>query len=150
VDTHKRSKCTINTLLDELKERFPRFEKNQIFEIVKSVYPDSNIPKEKRNISFDGKVFTKPLAVSRRDKAVFIKEHNKMANFFKNLTRGDFIQVIETDGVTAKCVNLSLKEDVKQKYYNDDASIIMLAFEDVANGTVRPFKRKVDKYIGEY
>ena len=148
MDRHKRSIYTINTLLEELKERFPRFEKNQIFEIIKSVYPDSNIPKEKRNISFDGKVFTKPLAVSRHDKTILVKEHNKMTNFFKNLSRGDFIQVVETDGESAKCVNLSLKEDVKQKYYNDDVSNIKLTFEDVANGTVRPFKRKVDKYIG--
>jgi hypothetical protein len=144
----KRSTYTINTLLEELKERFPRFEKNQIFEIVKSVYPDSSIPKEKRNISFNGKVFTKPLGVSRRDKSVLVKENDKMTSFFKNLSRGDFIQVVETDGQTAKCVNLSLKEDVKQKYYNDDVSCITLTFEDVANGTVRQFKRKVDKYIG--
>jgi hypothetical protein len=144
----KRSTYTINTLLEELKERFPRFEKNQIFEIVKSVYPDSSIPKEKRNISFNGKVFTKPLGVSRRDKSVLVKENDKMTSFFKNLSRGDFIQVAETDGQTAKCVNLSLKEDVKQKYYNDDVSCITLTFEDVANGTVRQFKRKVDKYIG--
>jgi hypothetical protein len=148
VDKHKRSKHTINSLLEELKEKFPRFEQNQIFEIVKSVYPDSSIPKNKRNISFDGKVFTKPLAVSRRDKAVFIKENNNMTSFFKNLSRGDFIQVVETDGKSAKCVNLSLKEDVKLKYYNDNDSSIKLTFEDVANGTVRPFKRKVDKYIG--
>lgn len=148
MDKYKRSTYTINTLLEELKERFPRFEKNQIFEIIKSVYPDSSIPKNKRNISFNGKIFTKPLAVSRRDKAVFIKENNKMTSFFKNLSRGDFIQVIETDGKTAKCVNLSLKEDVKQKYYNDEVSLIELTFEDIANGTVRPFKRKVDKYIG--
>lgn len=148
MDKHKRSKHTINSLLEELKEKFPRFEQNQIFEIVKSVYPDSSIPKNKRNISFDGKVFTKPLAVSRRDKAVFIKENNNMTSFFKNLSRGDFIQVVETDGKSAKCVNLSLKEDVKLKYYNDNDSSIKLTFEDVANGTVRPFKRKVDKYIG--
>jgi len=148
VDRHNRSVYTINSLLEELKEKFPRFEKDQIFEIVKSVYPDSSIPKDKRNISFDGKVFTKPLAVSRRDKAVFVKEENKMTTFFKNLSRGDFIQVVETNGLTAKCVNLSLREDVKQKYYKDEGSFIRLSFEDIANGTVRPFKRKVDKYIG--
>ncbi len=144
----KRSIYTINTLLEELKERFPRFEKDQVFEIIKSVYPDSSIPKENRNISFNGKVFTKPLAVSRRDKTILIKENSKMINFFKNLSRGDFIKVIETDGNIAKCVNLSLKEDVKNKYYNDNVSYVMLTFEDIANGTVRQFKRKVDKYIG--
>ena len=148
MDRHNRSIYTINSLLEELKDKFPRFEKNQIFEIIKSVYPDSSIPKDKRNISFDGKVFTKPLAVSRRDKAVFIKENNKMTSFFKNLSRGDFIQVVETDGKAAKCINLSLREDVKQKYYKDEGSFIKLTFEDIANGTVRPFKKKVDKYIG--
>ena len=148
MEKNNRSAHTISSLLEELKEYFPRFEKNQIFEMLKSVYPDSNIPKSKRNISFDGKIFTKPLAVSRRDKSILVKEGSKIPSFFKNLTKGDFIQVIETDGKTAKCVNLSLKEDVKEKYYNDDESYIKLSFEDIANGTVKPFKRKVDKYIG--
>jgi hypothetical protein len=146
MEKQKKSTHTINSLLEELKEKFPHFEKNQIFETLKSVYPDSSIPKEQRNISLGGRIFTKPLAVSRRDKTIFIKEESDIANFFKNTSRGDFIQVVETDGKTAKCINLSLNEDIRNKYYKD--SFINIGFEDIANGTVRPFRRKVDKYIG--
>ena len=144
----RRAVHTINTLLEELKEKFPRFEKNQIFEIQKSIYPDSKIPKNKRNISVDGKTFTKPLAASKHDKNLLTKEDSKLANFFKNTTRGDFVQVIETDGKIATCKNLSLKEDIRKKYYNNEESFVILTFEDIADGTVKPFKRKVDKYIG--
>ena len=148
MEAKTRSAHTINTLLEELKERIPRFEKNQIFETLKSVYPDSNIPKNKRNISFGGKVFTKPLAVCRKDKTNLIKDDSDMVKFFKNMTRGDFLQVVETDGKTAKCKNLSLNEGIRDKYYNDKDSLITISFEEIANGTVRPFKRKVNKYIG--
>jgi len=144
----RRSTYTINTLLEELKEKFPSFEKNQIFEIQKSIYPDSEIPKIKRNISFDGKVFTKPLAVSKRDKNLFIKEENKLINFFKNVSRGDFVQVIKTDGKVAKCKNLSLKEDIRKKYYDNDESLVILTLDSLADGTAKLFKRKVEKYIG--
>jgi len=146
MEKQKKSIHTINSLLEELKEKFPHFEKNQIFETLKSVYPDSSIPKEQRNISFGGKFFTKPLAASRRDKMNFVKEKSDIVGFFKNTTRGDFIQVVETNGKTAKCINLSLNEDIRSKYYRD--SYINIGFEDIANGTVKPFRRKVDKYIG--
>ena len=146
MESKKRSVHTINTLLEELKEKLPRFEINQIFETLKSIYPDSTIPKEKRNILFEGKIFTKPLAASRRDKFSMNKEKNIMVEFFKDITKGDFLKVTEVNGNKAKCVNITIKESVINKYYQDDYIIITL--DDVANGTVKPFKRKVDKYIG--
>jgi hypothetical protein len=146
MEMQKKSTHTINTLLEELKQKFPCFEKKQIFEILKSIYPDSSIPREKRNITYGERTFTKPLAVSRKDKARLIKEESDLISFFKNTSRGDFIQVIETDGKVAKCENLSLKEDIRKKYYSD--SPITISFKDIANGTVKLFRRKVDKYIG--
>jgi len=145
----RKSEHTIRTLLVELKEKFPSFEKNQIFETLKSIYPSDKISKTKRNITIDNRTFTKPLAVNRKDKTVMQKEDKSLAAFFKNVTRGDFLKVIETDGESAKCINLSLDENIKKKYYDDDESHVNITFEDLANGTVKPFRRKVDKYLKE-
>jgi hypothetical protein len=140
-----RSTYTFRTLLTELKERFPKFEEGQIFETLKSIYPDSNMPKEKRNIKLEEKVFTKPLALSRKDKSSLIKEESKMVGFFKNLSRGDFLKVEEVVGDSAKCINLSLKDDIVKRYYVGDK--ITLSLDEIANGTVRLCRRKINKFI---
>ena len=145
----KKSEHTIRTLLIELKEKFPSFEKNQIFETLKSIYPSDEISKNKKNITYDNKTFTKPLAVNRKDKTAMKRHDNSLVAFFKNVTRGDFLQVVETDGKIAKCINLTLEENIKKRFYNDDESRVKITLEDLANGTVKPFRRKVDKYLGE-
>ena len=101
--------------------------------------------KEKRNIKLEERVFTKPLALSRKDKSNLIKEESKMVGFFKNFSRGDFLRIVDVSGNQANCENLSLKEEISKKYYKDDR--ISLTIEDVANGTVRLFRRKVSKYL---
>jgi hypothetical protein len=145
VNEEKRSAYTLRTLLEELKERLPKFEKGQIFETLKSIYPDSNTPKEKKNIVLEGMTFTKPLALSRKDKASLIKEESLMVGFFKNLSRGDFLKVIEVNGSCAKCINVSLVESVVNRFYKEDR--IMLSINELANGTARLFRRKVSKYL---
>lgn len=140
-----RSSYTIRSLLEELKKRYPKFEKGQIFETLKSIYPDSKIPKERKNIILETVAFTKPLALSRKDKSLLIKEESKMVGFFKNLSKGDFLKAVEVEDSVAKCINLSLTEEVAKKYYKDDK--IPITINEIANGTVRIFKRKVNKYL---
>lgn len=142
-----KSSYTIRTLLTELKERFPQFEENQIFETLKSIYPSEEIDKSKKNITLKGKTFTKPLAASKKEKNNLIKEGSALSKFFKNTSRGDFLRVIKTDGIKAKCINLSLEEEIKKKFYSDEESMINISLEDLANGTVKPFRRKVDKFF---
>ena len=142
-----RSAYTIRTLLAELKDNFSKFEKDQIFETLKSIYPSDRISKTKRNITYKDKTFTKPLAVCRKDKNNILKEKSSLQDFFKNFTKGDFIKVIETDGKSATCINLSLSENIKERFYSDDESCIKITFDDMANGTIKQFKRKVDKYL---
>lgn len=143
-----RAKHTLKSLLEELKINYPSFEEGQIFEILKSIYPDSSINKENKIIFLNSKEFTKPLAVSRRDKAVMLKEGNEMLSFFRNTTKGDFIKIVEVKDEKAKCVNLSLKESIKEKYYKDkDTKYINISFDDIANGNLKLIKRKIDKYL---
>lgn len=147
----KRSSHTIATLLEELKQKFPKFEKNQIFETLKSIYPDSTISKENKNITLNENTFTKPLALNRKSKSFLIKQENKMISFFKNLSKGDFLKVVEVekDG-NAKCINLSLQENTRKQYYNDnETKYVSLSFSDIANGNVRLMRRKIDKYLKE-
>lgn len=144
----ERTAYTIKTLLEELKKRFPCFKKDQIFETLKSIYPNDLIDRKNRIIKFNHKEFTKPLAVSSKDKAKMLKESNKMLVFFRNVSRGDFLKVIKTDGKTAKCVNVSLKESVKRKYYGDEQTrYLTINFDDMANGNIKLVKRKIDKYL---
>lgn len=144
----KRSVYTIQTLLEELKEKTPHFEINQIFETLKSIYPDSEISKENKNIVLNEKEFTKPLALNHKDKSFLLKEESPMISFFKNFSKGDFLKVVKIDGKKAKCINISIKEKVKKKYYNDnETKYINLSFSNIANGEVKLMKRKIDKYL---
>jgi len=141
-----RSAYTLRTLLEELKQKIPQFEKGQIFETVKSIYPSSEVAKEKKNIKLEGRTLTKPLALSRKDKSTLIKDQSDLVSFFKNLSRGDFLMVDEAEGNSAKCVNLSLNEEIIKKYYKDEK--VTLTLEDLANGTVRLYRRKISKFVG--
>lgn len=144
----KRSIYTIRTLLEELKEKTPKFEINQIFETLKSIYPDSKINKENKNIILEGKEFTKPLVLNRKSKNNLLKENNPMTSFFRNFSKGDFLKVVEVKNKEAKCINISLKEKIRKKYYsNEETKYIILTFNDIANGNVKMMKRKVDKYL---
>jgi hypothetical protein len=147
-EEQKRSRITINILLEDLKKKTPSFKEGQIFEIQKSIYPKEDVPKDKKNIEINEKIFTKPLALSRKDKNNAIKEHSTLVDFFKNTSRGDFLKVVKVDGLKAECVNLSLKEEILKRYYNDDfTKQVTLRLEDIANGTAKPFSRKLNKYL---
>lgn len=141
----KRSIYTIQTLLEELKEKIPSFAKEMIFETLKPIYPSVKVPKEKRNITYRDVCCTKPLAVDRKSKNKFIKEESPLADFFKNTTRGDFLKVIEIDDKKALCINLSIHEEIIDKFYKDE--LISVSFDMIADGTVKQVKRKIDKYL---
>lgn len=141
----KRVAHTIGTLLEELKKDIPNFRNGQIFEILKSIYPDTKIPKEKRNVTYNNISFTKPLACDRKTKAKYSKEKSPVADFFKDTTRGDFLKIVETNGYSAKCINLSLKDSIREKFYRNE--IVEINFNMVARGDIKQFRRKVSKYL---
>ena len=141
----KRSIYTIQTLLEELKEKLPPFSKGMIFETLKPIYPSVKIPREKRNIVYKDVSCTKPLAVDRKSKNNFIKENSPLADFYKNVSRGDFLEIIDIDNKIAKCKNLSIKEEIIENFYKDE--VIEISFDMIADGTLKQMKRKVDKYL---
>jgi len=141
----KRSIHTIQTLLEELKEGLPTLKKGMIFETLKSIFPTSEMPKEKRNLNYKGASFTKPLACNRKDKENYVKENSPLSDFFKEKTRGDFLEVVEVKGDTAYCVNVSLNENISEEFYKNET--IQITYNDLAAGSVKIYRRKIDKFF---
>lgn len=134
---------TLREILEEARKNLPEFKKGQYFEILKSIYP-VNENKENRNIVVNGRLLTKPSAVDKKTKREFIKHNSPLKDFFNNKTKGDIVQVIEVNNDTAKCINLNLNEEIKEKYYKNH--FIFLSYEDIINGTIKQVKRNVEKY----
>lgn len=140
---------TLYELLEEIKKQTPEFEKGQFFEVLKSLYPDVSIGENVKNFSFDEyKKATKPLACSSRAKKEFKKDNSPFYEFFKDNTRGDFLEIIETDGYNAVCINRSLKDETIQEHYNNKSMrYITIKFEDIVVGNVKRVYRGINKYI---
>lgn len=137
---------TLREILDEAKKNLPKFKEGQFFETLKSIYPIEE-SKEKRNIIINGKLVTKPSAVDKKTKREFVKHNSPLKNFFNNKTKGDILQIVEVKNDVAKCINLSINEEIKEKYFKNH--FIFINYEDVVNGTLRAVKKNIDKYIKE-
>lgn len=135
---------TLGSLLEELKESTPKFEKGQYFEVLKSFYPTKEVLFEERMINN----VTKPLACSVRNKREFQKDKSFFAKFFKDFTKGDILEIVETDGISAKCINRTLREDIREKYYNtENLKYITISFDDIVNRNIKRVYRGIKKII---
>jgi len=141
----KRSVYTIKTLLEELKENLVTFKNGMIFETIKSIFPTTEVPKNKRIVEFNKISFTKPLACNKKDKENYLKEDSPVANFFKENKRGDFLQVVEVKNEIAYCKNLSLKEEISKKYYKDE--LIKITYDDLISGNIKLYRRNIQKFF---
>lgn len=139
---------TLNQLLEEVKSQTPRFEKGQYFEVLKSIYPDVSIGEDVKNIVVNEKKATKPLACSSKSKREFKKDKGVFCEFFKDNTRGDFLEIVETDGLSATCLNKSIREEILEEHYdNESMRNIVIKFEDITKGNVKRVYRGIKKYI---
>lgn len=143
----KRSSMTINQILKELKEETPSFKKGMIFETLFTFFPENSKPRDKKNIEINEHQFTKPLACSKKDKEKYIKENSPISEFHKEVTRGDFLKAVKINkekGIVF-CENLSLKENIKEKYYNNE--LIPIIYDDIISGKIKIYRRKIDKFF---
>jgi TusA-related sulfurtransferase len=144
----KKDVYTLNSLLDEIKKETPKLNEGDFLEVLKSIYPSDNIGGNKKNVELpEGHRATLPLACSGKSKREFKKHNPYFFRMFKDNTRGDFLEIIETDGYTAKCINRSIKEEYLNEYYEDDMKIIEVKFEDILNGSIKKVYRGIKKYI---
>lgn len=142
-----RSSKTINAILKELKEELPSFKKGMIFETLLTFFPENSMAREERNLEINSQEFTKPLACSRKDKEKYVKESSPVAEFHEEGTRGDFLRAVKINkekGI-AYCENVSLKESIKEKYYNNE--LIPITYDDIISGKVKIYRRKIDKFF---
>ena len=139
---------TLGRLLEELKEQTPKFEAGQFFEVLKSIYPSGDVLSENKNVMIEGKKLTLPMASSQKSKRQFEKDKSPFFSFSKDNTRGDFLEIVETDGYTAKCINRSINDAIQEKFYiNDEVRNITISFNDVLDNTVKRVYRGIKKYI---
>jgi len=139
---------TLGALLEELKEQTPKLETGTFFETLKSIYPTDKIINEDKHYIFEGRKLTIPLSCSQKSKRQFEKDNSPFLEFSKDNTRGDFLEVIETDGYTAKCINRSITEEIQKKYYNkDEIRYISISLHDIFDGTIKRVYRGISKYI---
>ena len=139
---------TLGSLLEELKAQPPKMEVGQYFEVLKSIYPSDKILSENKNVIIEGQKLTLPLAISQKAKRQFKKDKSPFFSFSKDNTRGDFLEIVETDGKTAKCINKSLNEEIQEKFYiNDEIRYITITVNEILDNTVKRVYRGIKKYI---
>lgn len=132
---------TFSSLLEEIKSDYTSFREGQIYETIKPIYSSSI----DRHIILEGKKITKPLALSKKNKNTFKRENSPLIEFYDEYKKGDFLKVIGIEDNKAKCINMSLKEEIKNKYYKEE--YIYLTIENVILGDVKIVQRGVSKYI---
>lgn len=132
---------SFSSLLEEVKQDYTSIKEQQIYETLKPFYCLS----KDRHIVVDGKKITKPLAVSKKNKNTFKRDGSPLAEFYNDNKKGDFLKVLEVKDGIGKCVNMSLKEDIKDKYYKEE--FIYLTIENVILGDVKLVQRGASKYI---
>jgi len=137
---------TLKQLLDELS--IPEFKVGQIFETQITFFPDTKTPREKKNLTIKNITFTKPLASSKKDKKNYFKEQSPVKMFYNNKSRGDILEIVEVvDKDSAKCINISLKEDIRDKYYKDE--FIIIDKKMLIEGYIKNIQRNVNKTKNE-
>ncbi len=132
---------SFTSLLEEIKQDYTSIKEGQIYETLKPFYSSS----KDRHIIVEGKKITKPLAVSKKNKNTFKRDDSPLAEFYNDSKKGDFIKVLEVKNGIGKCINLSLKEEIKDKYYKEE--YIYISIENVILGDVKLVQRGASKYI---
>ena len=138
----KKSTKIMNDLIKSVKEDFVGFRIGQIYEVLKPIYPGVNIKKHDKIITYMDLTFTKPLALNKKNKMNLKKEGSSLVDFFKELNFGDFLLVNKVENRIAQCVNLSLNDNIKERFYSGEKDYIFLKEIDIINGIVKLFKSK--------
>lgn len=129
---------TLEKLLNEMSENIPIIKDGDIFETIKTLYPNHNIPKNEKNIMIEGVEMTYPIATSKKTKKVFIKEKSPLLEMFNELTRGDLLKVVSISKNKIICENISVKKEVQG---NNIKNIIVIDKLDILRGDYKLVQR---------
>lgn len=144
-----RTNLTVGKLLEELKKNIPALKVGMFFETIKSIYPDDTIDKKNKNIINENNViFTKPYALSRKEKIEILKEKSPLDEFIKERKRGDYLKIVKKENNIYYCKNISIHEEIIEKYYKDE--LVKITEKDIIDGVVKPIIRIRDSYLYNY
>lgn len=142
---------TLDRILQQLREEFLSLKEGSFLETLKSIYPDDKMPKKEKNIFYEGKEFTKPLALNKKEKVAAKKKKDAIKDFFEDTQNGDILKVIRREGNSLVCENVSMNQDIKNKFYEN--TYVYLTEEYILSGAVKRvyYKSlaKKNKYFNE-
>jgi hypothetical protein len=127
-------------IVEEIISKLPKIEKGMKFETIRSIYPDSNIPRDIRNIN---ESLTKPLALSSKDKIKIRKKDDNILKDFLNYKKikkekGDLLVVLEANYEFALCENISRPKQISDKYYsNNEIKYVKITYKDILEGNIK-------------
>lgn len=135
---------TYDDLAKEIISKLPKITIGMKFEVLNSIYPEHTIPTNIKNIS-EG--FTKPLALSAKDKIKIRKKKNSVFEDFVNYKKtkkekGDILVVINTINNYFLCENISRPKEISDKYYNnEEIKYIKINYRDILEGNIKQIMR---------
>ena len=129
----------LEEILIKARNEVPRLSEGQVFETMTSIYPNEKISPNLKNV-IEGEVrLTLPKASCSKSKRQFRKKGGLLGNLFKEGIKGDFL-VIEkiVDEDTFYCKNISILEDVSDKYYSDkQMKYIRFTRDDIVQNNIK-------------
>lgn len=139
-----RYEKTINKILERLSKEIPIAEVGDILETQKTVYPDSNTPREEKNIIIDSMEVTPPLACSKEWKHLMLKDKASLCQIYKDFDRGDILEVKRIEKNYVIVENLSIDEEFKKEFKIDKIEIAKKNFSLIRRKSIE-LCRTLDK-----
>lgn len=143
-----RTNTTLGKLLEDLKKDLPSLKVGMFFETLKSIYPTDDIAKNSKNIILEGEVFTKPLALSKKEKREMIRESSPISYFFNERSKGDFLRIMKKEDGIYYCKNVSFKKEILEEHYKNE--YIKITDKDIISDVVKPIIRIRHSYLYNY
>lgn len=127
---------SISKILNRLENQMPLAEVGDLVETVKTFYPSYKILKEEKNIIIDGLEMTPPLAASREMKNMLKKDKSSLLKIYKDINRGDLLNIVEVFDNKIVVENLSIKEEYKKRFEIEKLELVKGNFNIVKRKSI--------------
>ena len=124
-------------MVKDFKKNFKGFQIGQILETIKPIYPE-----DKTKVKFEGRFFSKPLALGKKNKTFLKKENENTISFFKDFTVGDLLKVVKVENNFAYCLNISKNNDT---FYKEKE--IKISDKEIMNNIVRIYEKELPQTL---
>lgn len=138
---------TINQILQRLSKEIPIAEEGDILETNKTIFPDTSLPREDRNIIVDSLEITPPLACSKEWKTMLLKDKARLCQIYKDFNRGDILKIKRIEGTKVFVENLSIEEEFRKEFEIDKMEIAKKNFNLIRRRSIE-LVRSLEK-LGE-